>query len=46
MSDAKRRRRHSPNHVKRAWYARHRCIRFARRFFAGSNPAISQSDRG
>lgn len=32
MPDGKRRRRHSPNRSKRAWYAAHRARRFFRRF--------------
>jgi len=34
MPDGKRKRRHSPNRAKRAWYARHRARRFQRRFGA------------
>jgi hypothetical protein len=36
MVDGTRKRRHSPNQIKRKWYARHRAIRFARRLFARS----------
>ena len=32
MPDGKRLRRHSINKAKRQWYARHRAIRFSRRF--------------
>jgi hypothetical protein len=34
LADGTRKRRHSPNHCKRQWYARHRAVRFARRLFA------------
>ena len=34
--DGSRRRRHSSNRVKRQWYARHRAIRFSRRFLAAA----------
>lgn len=34
MVDGTRKRRHSSNRVKREWYARHRAIRFSRRFLA------------
>jgi hypothetical protein len=36
LADGTRKRRHSPNQSKRQWYARHRAIRFARRFTAQS----------
>jgi hypothetical protein len=36
LADGTRKRRHSPNQFKRLWYARHRSIRFARRFTARS----------
>ena len=36
MPDGKRRRRFSNNQHKRNWYARHRAIRFARRFGWGN----------
>ncbi len=32
MPDGKRKRRHSPNHAKRQWYARYRALRFGWRF--------------
>ena len=32
MPDGKRKRRYSPNAAKRQWYARHRALRFGRRF--------------
>jgi hypothetical protein len=39
MPDGKRKRRHSENLSKRRWYARHRSLRFARRFFGlGDQP--------
>jgi hypothetical protein len=34
--DGSRKRRHSSNPVKRQWYARHRAIRFSRRFLAAA----------
>jgi hypothetical protein len=34
MPDGSRKRRHSIDPVKRHWYAQHRAMRFARRFFA------------
>jgi hypothetical protein len=41
MPDGTRRRRHSPIHAKRRWYAEHRAERFARRFniSSGANSA-------
>jgi len=36
LADGSRKRRQSSNRVKRQWYARHRAIRFARRFTARS----------
>jgi len=35
MPDGKRKRRHSPLRAKREWYARHRSLRFRRRFGIG-----------
>jgi hypothetical protein len=32
MPDGRRKRRHSANRAKQQWYARHRAIRFSRRF--------------
>lgn len=32
MPDGKRKRRHSENRIKRAWYAHHRSCRFTQRF--------------
>jgi len=32
MPDGRRKRRHSPNKSRRDWYARHRSVRFQRRF--------------
>jgi hypothetical protein len=40
MPDGKRKRRHSSDRVKRAWYARYRCLRFARRFFQDVNASL------
>jgi hypothetical protein len=44
MPDGKRKRRHSSDRAKRAWYARYRSLRFARRFLtdADAEPAHNQ----
>ncbi|MFO0895882.1 MAG: hypothetical protein U0836_00515 [Pirellulales bacterium] len=36
MPDGKRKRRHSPNRCRREWYAKHRSVRFRRRFGLGT----------
>ena len=44
MPDGKRKRRFSTNPAKRAWYANHRSLRFARRFSIGATPMDSNID--
>lgn len=41
MPDGSRKRRFSVNQTKRAWYARHRSVRFQRRF--GLSPLRSET---
>ena len=38
--DGRRKRRHSPDRAKAAWYATHRSLRFAERLLGAGAPAI------